>query len=720
MGTAASFNFPLGITVASDNYIYLADSSNNTIRFISTIGDVGTLAGTAGPISFADGSGTDARFYAPGGITLDPAGNAYVADTLNTSIRKINPQGVVTTVVPASKLIGNPTTIVRQQSGDIYVTASYANSIEKISTAGLTSLFAGPQSVFPDAGSGFAAPFAIPQGTISDGDGNIYVCDSFNRIIRKITPSGSISNWTGAIFFSGSTDGSLAQARFNEPYGLAIDGTGNIYVADAGNHTIRKITPAGNVTTLAGSADMWGFDDGFGPAARFNSPEALAVDQAGNVFVADTGNKTIRKITPIGQVTTLGGLPFAKGNANGSGGNARFAAPVGIAVDSAGTLYIVDQDNNSIRKGQLSPGIAAPTITAQSQSQTVFAGAAALLSVTTAADSTSTYQWYVNGVPLAGATGDTYYIASVDPLQAGNYTVVIGNNGGIAASAPITLTVDPHPAVTDQASSITNISTRSFVGGGASAQIAGFVISGSKPKQVFIRACGPALIQFGVPGLLLDPKIVLHSATSIIAENDDWGSIPTERDQILSVVNSRGLFGFAPGSKDAAIIVTLDPGNYTAVVSGNNETTGVALIEVYDLTPAATQAKVVNISTRTEVHSGAEVAIAGFIISGSAPKMVLVRASGPALAQYGVTNLLADPTITVYSGPTAIAQNDNWETPNATAVLAANQKAGAFLFSTGSKDAALVLQLQPGAYTAVVAGNNGSTGVALLEVFELQ
>lgn len=717
--TTARFYSPAGIVGAPNGAFYVADLYNNTIRVVSGEGNVTTLAGKAGLPSYADGTGGAARFHAPYGTTLDSSGNLYVTDFGNSTVRKITPQGTVTSLAPPGDNL-NMQGIARLANGDVYVTSLGPDRVVRISASATTTTFAGPDSIFPDPGNGYIPKFILPRGIIADREENLYVADEFNSVIRKITPAGVISNWAGNITRSGSSDGSLADAHFGYPRGLAIDLTGNIYVADTRNSTIRKITAAGQVSTLAGLAGFYGFEDGVGAAARFNQPDALAVDQNGNIFVADTGNRTIRRITPEGVVTTVGGFPGLTGNANGPSAVARFSKPTGIAIDNNGSLYIVDQDNNSIRKGTLIVGGSPPTIATQPRSQTAFAGSVVVFSVTSSSGSSSTFQWYFNGRPILGATGSSYALFSATSSDAGNYTAFVSNGQGITMSTPAVLTVDLNPNPNPQASQITNISTRSFVGQGASAQIAGFVIGGTEPKPVFIRANGPALTQFGLTGVLSDPKLTLNSSTSVIAENDDWNSVPADRDQILSIINQRNLFSFAPGSKDAALVVTLAPGNYTAIVSGSNGTTGVALIEVYDLASAANQSRLVNISTRTEVHSGAEVAIGGFVISGSAPKTVLIRAGGPALAQFNVPGLLADPTLTIYSGQNVISQNDDWETPESSSVLAANQKAGAFPFASGSKDAALVLVLQPGAYTAIVSGKNSANGVALLEVYEVQ
>ncbi len=186
-----------------------------------------------------------------------------------------------------------------------------------------------------------------------DSSGNVYVADNYNHTIRKITPAGVVTTLAGLAGAFGNADGTNSVARFNTPFGVAVDGSGNVFVGDNGNSTIRKITPAGAVTTLAGLSANLGGDDGTGSAARFEYPRGVAVDSSGNVYVADYYNYTIRKITSGGVVTTLAGLAQAYGSDDGTGSAARFYFPQGVAVDSSGTVYVADTDTQSIRKGIL-------------------------------------------------------------------------------------------------------------------------------------------------------------------------------------------------------------------------------------------------------------------------------------------------------------------------------------------------------------------------------
>jgi sugar lactone lactonase YvrE len=362
-GAAARFYYPDGITTDSAGNVYVADTYNHTIRKITSAGVVTTLAGTARSSGSADGTGAAARFYYPQGITTDSAGNMYVADRYNYTIRKITSAGVVTTLAGtagssgsadgtgAAASFASPKGITTDSAGNVYVADANNHTIRKITSAGVVTTLAGTVGSYGSAdGTGAAASFNYPQGITTDSAGNLYVADTSNSIIRKITSAGVVSTFAGAVWATGSADGTGAAASFNNTFGTATDSAGNVYVADSGNHTIRKITSAGVVTTLAGLANNPGSADGTGAAASFNYPQGITTDSAGNVYVADYYNHTIRKITSAGVVTTLAGTARSYGSADGTGAAARFNYPGGLATDSAGNVYVADTENHTIRK----------------------------------------------------------------------------------------------------------------------------------------------------------------------------------------------------------------------------------------------------------------------------------------------------------------------------------------------------------------------------------
>jgi alpha-galactosidase-like CBM13-containing protein/fibronectin type III domain protein len=272
---------------------------------------------------------------------------------------------------------------------------------------------------------------------------------------------------------------------------------------------------------------------------------------------------------------------------------------------------------------------------------------------------------------------------------------------------------------------LANLSTRAFVQTSDNVMIGGFIVQGTQPKRVIIRAIGPELSQYGVPNAMADPILELHNGTGApIASNNNWqttiiGGIITS-DQVPDIQNS----GHAPGDeRESAIIADLPPGNYTAIVRGVNNTMGVALVEVYDLSPSL-QSILDNISTRSLVQTGNNVMIGGFIVQGAQPKNVIIRAIGPELSQYGVPNPLANPTLELHNGAgTLIASNNDWQQTIVGGIITSNQVQS--IQNSGHapmdpNESAIIANLPPGNYTAIVRGVNNTTGVALVEVYDLR
>jgi len=297
---------------------------------------------------------------------------------------------------------------------------------------------------------------------------------------------------------------------------------------------------------------------------------------------------------------------------------------------------------------------------------------------------------------------------------------MVGTVMVVNASPTPTPTPSPPPTAT-----LGNISTRSFVQTGDNVMIGGFIVRGTEPKRVIIRAIGPELTQFGVPNVLSDPTLELHGGSgALIASNDNWqttiiGGIITA-NQVSEIQNS----GHAPtAASESAIIAEVTPGNYTAIVRGVNNTTGVALVEVYDLNPGTTNSILGNISTRSFVQTGDNVMIGGFIVQGSGAKRVIVRAIGPELTQFGVPNVLANPTLELHDGAGAlIASNDNWQTTIIGGIITANQVSdiqNSGHTPTAASESAIIANLTQGNYTAIVRGVSNTIGVALIEVYDL-
>ena len=363
-GASARFFYPAGIAVDAAGNLYVADLDNSAVRKVTAGGSVSTLAGSAGNSGSVDGQGGAARFNHPSAVAVDGAGFVYVIDTSNQTVREISPGGSVSTLAGSPGVGGStdgngaaanffyPGGIAATGSGVLYVADTGNHTVRAMASPGAVTTLAGAAGRKGDTdGTAGQALFAYPYGVAVDGSGHLYVCDSGNNTIRVVTTAGVVTTLAGSGGVpAGSADGAGGAARFNSPASVAVDGAGNVYVADSGNSTIRKIAPSGAVTTLAGAAGSAGSSDGLGAAARFNTPEGVAVDAAGNVYVADTRNDTVRKITPGGQVTTLAGAAGQTGSGDGAGGSARFNGPYAVAVDGSGNVFVSDFFNATIRK----------------------------------------------------------------------------------------------------------------------------------------------------------------------------------------------------------------------------------------------------------------------------------------------------------------------------------------------------------------------------------
>ena len=355
-------NFLLFAFSVALNFIFVActclNGGNETAKSANGTGNayyVSTLAGNKKE-GFADGRGTSVKFLCPQDVAVDHAGNVYVADRYNNRIRKIDSIGRVSTLAGdgsgeftdgrgTSAKFFSPYGIAIDNMGNVYVADMLNHRIRKIDTTGRVSTLAGDGSKGFIDGSVTIAKFSYPTGVAIDDSGNVYVADSCNHRIRKIDTTGRVSTLAGSEY--GFADGFRTVAKFNNPNDVAVDNAGNVYVADASNNRIRKIDTTGLVSTLAGSE--YGFADGSGTTTKFYEPSGVTLDNAGNIYVADTYNHRIRKIDSSGNVSTLAG-DGSEGFSDGSGTVAKFGWPYGVAVDSTGNVYVADTYNHRIRK----------------------------------------------------------------------------------------------------------------------------------------------------------------------------------------------------------------------------------------------------------------------------------------------------------------------------------------------------------------------------------
>lgn len=359
------FTSPRAVAADRAGNLAVADNDSQTITRIAAKGGFALLAGSPSRHGSADGACDAARFSRPCGIVADGQGRLTVTDNFNHTLRTVTPDGVVTTLAGRALSSGTadgtngaarffwPSGAARDGAGNVYVADAGNHTVRKVAADGTVSTVAGGAGVsgWTDGRCG-TARFAWPSDVACDASGVLYVADRGNHVIRKITKTGDVTTLAGGAGKPGRADGVGGAARFSNPSGVAVDAVGNVYVADTGNHTVRKVIPNGEVTTLAGCAGIRGGADGVGVLARFNGPADVEADAAGNVYVADRDNHMVRRVTPSGRVTTLGGMPNAMSAADGLGTAARFAQPSGVTLDGAGVLYVADACNNRIAVGR--------------------------------------------------------------------------------------------------------------------------------------------------------------------------------------------------------------------------------------------------------------------------------------------------------------------------------------------------------------------------------
>ena len=505
--------------------------------------------------------------------------------------------------------------------------------------------------------------------------GDLYSGGLSARIIKKFTPPAGAS--------STFVMGPFADA-------LAFDIKGNLFVGDTQSDSIIKITRTGTQTTFATGVRTTGlaFDSAgnlyatdthtnsifkYTPtgskttfATGLSGPFGLAFDRAGNLFVSQTNSNIISKITPAGTKTT-----FASS----------LMVPEGLAFDSSGNLYVANFNNGQITR-------------------------------ITAGGTKSAFTTGLSGPRhLAIDFGNNLYVADFPTQSIFKFTPTAVKSTFASTTNAGGLAFEP------ASGQLVNISTRASVQTGDGVLIAGFILTGTDPKQVIVRGLGPTLGQppFNVPNALQNPVLELHNTTSVIATNDDWQMAANANQIPTSPVDYR-----PPNSLESAILITLQPGAYTAIMSGKNSTTGNGLVEVYDLA-TSTFSQLTNVSSRGFVGTVDNRMIAGFITSGGNGRtQVVVRGLGPTLGQppFNVPGVLADPFLTLVEPNGMMVQNNNWKDTQQAAIQAASCS-GSTCAPPNDLEAAILITVPPGNYTAILEGNGGGTGIGLVEVYKL-
>jgi DNA-binding beta-propeller fold protein YncE len=781
------FQEPIGVAADSAGNVYVVDHGNDRVqKFLvhqvngAWTADNVTMWGTSG-----SGNG---QFNHPYGAALDSAGNLWVADGQNGRVQKFGPTG--TYLGSAGSAGTGPgqfviaTWVNFDPTGALYVTSTNSDP----QNGGLADANSQWISKFTPSGSGatFVARFGGTYGTnpgefrlpfdvVVDATNKAYVTDYYNSRVQVFdlaaAPTGGTS---GGSTSGGSTSGGTSTGGTTSG-GTTTGGTSTGGTSTGGSSsggTSSGGTSSGGTST--GGTSTGGNGSGSGPASTVNVVSVTAPTaghyRAGDALVFTvTFNARVAVSAPhFAADENKAGKSKGKGNGNGKGKGNSDGNDGGDDESkgdhSAGPASGGDDNSNDDGATDSLDDAAAPRIgwtAVGANGGPGHSGAAAYVSGSGSTQLTFKYQVHGNddapagislgtalelphGSAIVDAAGNALGVAQLTlPWDQNPLTDVIlvpanvSNHGSdVRAGGPGGKKDEPPPTTggadngkgkSSRDAKLVNLSSRLRVDGKDANHVVvvGFVVSGDAPQWVLVRAVGPGLRAFGITDALADPTLrIQNGAGQLLAENGGWGG-----DAQVSAVTQRvGAFALVSGSHDAAVLVNLAPGAYTATVLGGK---GEVLIEVYDATTGATltSPQLVNISTRGFVDTNGSL-IAGFVVSGTSPKRVLVRAVGPGLAAFGLASALSDPVLEVHRGSGAtVATNDDWGTPvtvdaahpaaSAAEIVTANASVGAFPLNAGSKDAAMVVTLDPGSYSAVVTGAGKSSGAVLVEVYEL-
>lgn len=545
---------------------------------------VSTLAGQAGVSGFTDGTGNSARFNTPSAVTSDKQGNIYVADRLNHRIRKINGSVNVTVYAgtggtgsadgPAlSASFNQPAGIACDTLGNLYIADNGNYKIRKIDSNGNVSTIAGTGVFGNSNGPASTARFGSPTGIAVSPDGSvIYVSEYNTHVIRKIT-NGQVSTVAGSVFLPGSNDGTGAAASFDHPHGLWLEGNGNLLIADEFNHKIRRMTPAGLVSTLVGNGTA-GSTNGSPLAAQLNSPASICMDAYANLFISETGGQTIRRFsTSTAQVTAYAGSTGLTGSTNGSGTAARFHNPMGITFNpNDQALYLADKDNHTIRKIVF---ISSTVLTLTRTGNTpVCAGSPVSFSITPAG--LSNYTLIQNGVVIGQSQNGTITINS---LPAGNFTLqasATDNQGATAFSSTLSLSVLPGftPTISSNGgNAICNGSALTLSAGTASNYIWS---TGSTASQITVTAAGSYTVTAsntaGCSGTSSPFTVMVQAAPVAQITSTDTMVCPGESALLSASVASSWLWSNGATTQT----ISAGPGVYSVTVTGSGGCTAIS------------------------------------------------------------------------------------------------------------------------------------------------
>ncbi|PTY02109.1 hypothetical protein DB347_24620 [Opitutaceae bacterium EW11] len=711
--TTAPANLSVSVSYAGSS---TAPTNAGSYTVVATIDDA-TYAGSA--------SGTFTIASADQTITFAQPANASVGTPLSLSATATSGLPVSFTVVSGLGSIVGGNQLVASRSGSITVRATQAGSVNF--------------NAAPAVDRTVTAIATAPEITAQPASGVARVGDSFTF---SVTARGDelAYQWTfDGSPIAGATSTSLTlspvQTSQQGSYAVVVSNSTASVTSTAATLTVTPATaPAGGVYfgtfTQGGDFAVYigkdgvGFFAGYLPSWTTGYYATFTLDANGDFTAAVDESRAAGAARNTANAPAVAADAKQDGSGPGTGPIKADSATRTLRGHASGGVFTASIDEASLN---FSAGVQSP--------DGPTAGIAGFYSAR--AEGTATGASYA----VANARNEVFVltVSPTGPLGATGIVDAAGSFQVAAASATFTgelieapreITLDVAPVDGGAAqrysgvrvdvvsnNRLINLSSRLRAGSGSQTFISGFIIQGDTPKTVLIRGVGPTLAKYGVPGVLAQPRLQLYRGSTRIAVAGPWGEQANAAD-IVSTSERLGTFAFEPGSQDSAMLQSLEPGAYTAMVSGAEGQSGVSLVEVYDASSAV--GRLINISTRGYAGQGNDVIIAGFIVTGNVPKRVLLRVVGPGLAAYGVDGVLADPALRLFDASrTIIAENDDWDEGDAATATSAMAQVGAFPLAAGGKDAALVITLPPGAYTAHGYGKNNLTGVALVEVYEL-
>lgn len=672
---------------------------------------------------------SSAMMNGPSGVFVDQTGNLWVADYGNNRVLRFANAATRSSGAAADSVLGQP---------------NFSSAAESTSASGMRS----------------------PTSLVVSSTGVLWVADFSNHRVLRFDSAASKPNGSAA-------DGVLGQANFTAsspsttraglsgPLALSLDGAGNLWVADGNNRRVMLHRAAAlksngaDADLVLGQSDFNSGAPGTG-SSGFNNPYGLVIGQSGSLWVSDfTYNRVLRFDSALSKSngapadSVLGQADFSGINPPQNPSQSGMSLPARLAVDAGGNLWVPNRGFNRIQRfsGQDNLVLAALSVTANPSIGGTVTGAGSYpvgstQPIAASANVGFTFLNWSDGltqnprsvVIVSGGSSYTANFAAFTPTPTPTPTfaptptvtplptfaptasptpaATVTPTPSRTPTPPLSPTNTPAPTITPVppatptptplGARLINLSTRLRVDTGSNVGIAGFVVSGGS-KRVLVRALGPSLANFGVNGGLQDPRLVLMAGSVAVAENDNWRS--TQQAEIQAT-------GLAPSDdRECAVVATLPAGSYTAILSGSSGTTGVSIVEVYDL-ETGSSGRLVNVSTRGRVETDERVMIGGFVVSGGT-KRVIVRGIGPALTGFGVPGALQNPSIQLFAGGTLLSGNDDWRSIQAPEIITSGFP------PTDDRESAIVATLGSGAYTVVVRGVGDTSGVGLVEIYEL-